>query len=137
MDLFVYGTLMVPRIMRAVCGYTGSGEVAVLHGYRCRLVQGEVYPGIYPCQDEAVDGLLYRGIGVAQSRRLDRFEDDMYERLQVTVSLANTDCVAHTYVVRRSMRHLLSDSPRDIESFMRDGLQKFVGAYAGFSVSED
>ena len=137
MDLFVYGTLMVPQVMRTVCGYTASGVPAVLHEHCCRLVRDEIYPGIYPCKNDDVEGLLYRDVDAGQLRLLDRFESDMYQRLQVTVSLAGGECVAHAYVVRESARHLLTDLRWDRQSFLRDGLQRFVGGYAGFSAAED
>ena len=46
MQLFVYGTLMVPEVIRGVCDYQQPGESAVLDGYRRRVVACEVYTAI-------------------------------------------------------------------------------------------
>ena len=44
MNLFVYGTLMVPQVMHAVCGFTAAAEPAVLQGHRRRRVRARSIP---------------------------------------------------------------------------------------------
>ena len=73
--------------MQGVCGYGQPGEPAVLDGYARRLVQGEVYPAITPRLDEQVAGMLYRNLSAVETRLLDAFEGEIYERLPVILRL--------------------------------------------------
>ncbi len=133
MDLFVYGTLMVPSVMHAVCGYAGSGVEAVLPGFRRRLVRGEVYPAILPWKGESVAGLLYLSVSHTQLLRLDEFEGDLYRREAVDVMLANQPVTAQTYVICAASSDLLSDRPWKAQTFVRQGLDQFMRAYPGFA----
>jgi gamma-glutamylcyclotransferase (GGCT)/AIG2-like uncharacterized protein YtfP len=137
LDLFVYGTLMVPRLVRAVCGYSAAGETAILRGYCCRRLRGEVYPGIFPCDGEAVTGLLYRDVGPAAVSRLDAFEGEVYRRRPVIPSVGGRAHAAEAYVVRRESRHLLSGEPWRLDEFIDQGLQDFLDSYPGFAAVDD
>jgi gamma-glutamylcyclotransferase (GGCT)/AIG2-like uncharacterized protein YtfP len=137
LDLFVYGTLMVPRLVRAVCGYSATGEAAILHGYCCRRLHGEVYPGIFPCEGETVAGLLYRDVGPGALLRLDAFEGDVYRRRPVTVSVEGQFHPAEAYVVRPGSRGLLSNDPWRLDEFLDRGLQDFLEGYPGFVAVDD
>lgn len=132
-DLFVYGTLMVPRVMEAVCGYAQPGVAAVLPNHRCRLVNGEVYPAIVPKQGEQVNGLVYRNLSDQELEQLDRFEGDMYRRGRVDIVIDRQTTTAQTYLLAAAFRQLLSDTPWDLEHFMVDGIQYFIAGYDGFS----
>mgnify|MGYP001826716805 CR=1 FL=1 len=132
MDLFVYGTLMVPRVMQSVCGSTQKGVEAVLPNYRRRLVHGEVYPAIVPQRGEQVSGLLYRNLSDQEFNRLDIFEGSMYQRCRVEVVANGQPTVAQAYVLRPAFRRKLSDVPWSLEYFEVDGIEQFVTGYDGF-----
>ena len=132
MDLFVYGTLMVPEVMSAVSGYDGPGRPATLHGFRRRRVAGESYPAIVACTDESVSGTLYRGVEAAQCCRLDAFEGEKYRRQRVIVSLPHGPCEAEAYVFRHGCLPLLSDEPWSLERFTATHLEAFMSDYEGF-----
>lgn len=133
MDLFVYGTLMVPSVMHAVCGYAGRGVAAVLPDFRRRLVRGEVYPAIRPCAGDRVTGLLYPAVSDTQLRRLDAFEGDLYRREGVKVELAKQLVAAQTYVICAAHSDLLSDQAWTVQTFIRQGLDQFMRGYPGFA----
>ena len=133
LNLFVYGTLMVPQVMEAVCGHTQKGLDAVLSNHRRRLVRGEVYPAIVPLPGEQVSGLLYRGLSDEEFYRLDNFEGSLYQRRCVEVVVNGQASVAHAYVLRPAFRQRLSDTPWSLQHFVIDGIEQFVTGYDGFS----
>lgn len=132
LDLFVYGTLMVPAVIRGVCGYRQPGQSATLAGYRCRLVEGEVYPAIMRWPGERVSGLLYRGLSGEQTALLDRFEGEMYERKTVSLSIDERHVLGEAYVLREHFAHSLSDREWTLQGFIADGIQRFTSEYQGF-----
>ena len=132
MELFVYGTLMVPEVMRAVSGFSQPGLTAELWGYRCRLVKGEVYPAILPDPGESVSGLLYRGVSAAQLMRLDDFEGDLYRRMQVQVWSSDASYESETYVLDSRFASSLSQHRWSLQDFRHNGLKTFIEGYPGF-----
>ncbi len=133
MDLFVYGTLMLPEIMHAVSGCDAPGEPAVLADYRRRRVAGEAYPAIVEAAGETVEGLVYCGLGHRQLERLDRFEGEMYRRVRVGVTMSGVPRQAQAYVLQPQYRHRLTDRPWSLQDFAVQGLRRFVEQYQGFS----
>ena len=131
-DLFVYGTLMVPSVMARVSGFDRLGSAAKLYGFRCRTVCGELYPAIVPQQDEVVSGLLYSGLSALELSRLDDFEGELYQRCSVQVELHNTRCDAETYVLDQRFVSMLSDQQWSLARFLSDGLERFLASYPGF-----
>ena len=118
MRLFCYGTLQFPGIMQAVTGLQFSGVPAVLDDYACRVVRGEVYPGIVPAAGARTGGVVYNGIGTAHLVKLDRFEGDLYQRVRVCVSdRAGTPHLAWAYVIPEAMHRVLSRDAWNRETF--------------------
>ena len=132
-DLFVYGTLMVPEVMFTVCGHRGNGQPATLIGYRRRRIIGETYPAIVRCAGDRVRGICFEGLTAAQGRLLDNFEGNMYRRNQIRVHTAEGERSAETYVLALGYRALISDEPWSLESFVATHLDAFVRDYRGFA----
>ena len=132
MHLFVYGTLMVPEVMAAVCGYDSPGRPATLNGYRRRRVFGESYPAIAACGDESVDGILYPGVSTGQLARLDAFEGALYRRSPVMVTAGDAATEATAYVVADPMRVLLTEEHWSLDTFVANHLDTFMSEYEGF-----
>jgi gamma-glutamylcyclotransferase (GGCT)/AIG2-like uncharacterized protein YtfP len=91
MNVFVYGTLLVPKIWDAVthCPDLDS-EAAELTGYAKYRVRGADYPGIVEADsDSIVSGRIFLKVPDAAVRRLDAYEDSFYERLPLTVRLTD------------------------------------------------
>lgn len=132
-DLFAYGSLMYPDIMAAVTGLHLEGSQAVLSGYRRLLVRGEHYPGVIPCPATTVAGVVYHNIPPAGWSRLDRFEGGMYERLPVSVQLADgATRQACCYICRPAFYHRLTEEDWDVDEFLRSGKTIFQQQYGGF-----
>ncbi|KAJ5562973.1 hypothetical protein N7461_001734 [Penicillium sp. DV-2018c] len=105
---YVQGTLMSPQILhRVIHGRTNPEpwqkamlqiQPAILHGYGRHRVRGEDYPGIIPVAETkaqspgtenslatSVVGSLVSGLTDGDVHRLDMFEGDQYEKMQVAV----------------------------------------------------
>lgn len=132
-NLFVYGTLMVPAIMRSVTGRPCMGISGRLYDHARYRIEGEYYPGLVPSPGDATDGLVYTGIDIEAVRRLDRFEGEMYQRTDVLVTLPDCAIVsAQTYLLRPEYAARLTDEPWDLERFKAREQDLFLRTYTGF-----
>ena len=71
MNLFTYGSLMVPSVMEAVTGRTFSARRAALADYVRFRVSGASYPGIVPRWGVVIDGVVYLDVDAAAVACLD------------------------------------------------------------------
>jgi gamma-glutamylcyclotransferase (GGCT)/AIG2-like uncharacterized protein YtfP len=135
MHVFTYGTLMFPEVWQSVVGrsfVTVSGEAP---GFRIFRVSDAVFPGISEAsQADSVPGVVYLDVDPESTARLDRFEDNFYERRAIAV-----DCndgrrrMAEAYVVPEANRGVLTCEPWTRESFLvSGGLEQFITRFAGF-----
>jgi gamma-glutamylcyclotransferase (GGCT)/AIG2-like uncharacterized protein YtfP len=88
MELFVYGELCKPAVLRRVIGRVPVAEPALLEGYRRDLNTASGYFRARRRADAVIAGLLLAGIEAAELRRLDEFEnvaDGEYDRVEVEV----------------------------------------------------
>jgi len=129
--LFAYGTLEIPAVMYAVTGQHHPAEAAVLPDYRRYMLANKHYPGIVPQLNADVDGMLYRNLSPQIWRRLDRYEDDFYQRQQVTVLSRRGELIeAWTYIVPVACQHLLSQTSWDRRYFTKHRLRRFLAGIA-------
>ena len=127
MRLFTYGSLMFPEVWRAVSGVDLPGEDASLPGYAVFRVRDALFPGMVADEGSTARGRLYQGIDAAAMKRLDAFEDDYYERHELTVSLASGETVrAFAYVVPSLHASWLSDELWCAETFKTEHLDEFT-----------
>lgn len=125
--LFVYGTLMHPAILRAVCGLTRKGEEATLEGYRRQPVQGEAYPAVAAVDGTAVRGMIYHHVPVMAWRRLDSYEGPFYRRQTVSVTLADGRReTVQSYLLRRRFIDRLEEGEWDYERFVTHHLTAYL-----------
>ncbi len=107
--LFAYGTLALPDVVDALTGRVPEARPARLAGYRCRLLYGEMFPGVERYPGSATDGILYSNLSPAELSLLDAFEDEPYQRRVVTVKpLDGEPLRAWAYVVPAHAGNLLS-----------------------------
>jgi gamma-glutamylcyclotransferase (GGCT)/AIG2-like uncharacterized protein YtfP len=131
-SFFAYGSLLVPRVMRAVTGKIFPAVPAVLFGYARYRIAGESFPGIVKEPGSRTEGTLYRGVDPASMDVLDRFEDEFYARIRVTVRDADgNECEADTYAVPPERRSVLSTLPWDRDAFERGDLDAFLETIEG------
>ena len=133
LNVFTYGTLMHPQVMRAVTAQKYPRQPAVLTGFARYRLRGEVYPGLTPVEGAATAGILYRGLARGAIRKLDAFEGSLYHRTPVTVRLVSGDWVdAVTYVIVPSSRYRLSEQDWTLDESSPRQMRQFMGHYGGF-----
>lgn len=137
MDLFAYGTLMVPAVIKAVCGHARPGSHAVLDDFRRRLVVDTCYPAIVPFAGDRVDGMLYAGLTQRQWALLDTFEGELYRRQAVAVVADAGPLSAQTYVLTPAARRYLSPQSWSLQTFETQHMHAFMRAYTGFAALDD
>ena len=130
MNLFVYGTLLVPKIWEAVSGIDDTtGEEGSISGYQIFRVHGGDFPGIIATGENAdhVSGKIFCDLPEEAMRRLDAYEDTFYERHEVEVLLAGEKTKsAHAYVVpEKEAPKILSSSPWTLEWFEEHALETY------------
>jgi gamma-glutamylcyclotransferase (GGCT)/AIG2-like uncharacterized protein YtfP len=130
---FTYGSLMWADIMARVCGREFASEPASLAGHRRHPVRGQDYPGLRAAPGGLVAGRLYRDVDEVAWARLDVFEGDEYERVDVVVALADGSALpAQAYRFRMEFSGRLLPGDWDAEAFDREGRTRFIARYAGF-----
>ncbi len=133
MNLFAYGTLIDPEIMRKVAGELPRHAPAVLYDYERKILRDRPYPGIRAKAGSAVRGLLYFDISAQGLDRLDRFEGKMYIRTEVSVIPEGGAAVAAwTYILSPGFEGELCDADWSYEDFLREGKAAFESGYEGF-----
>jgi gamma-glutamylcyclotransferase (GGCT)/AIG2-like uncharacterized protein YtfP len=125
-DLFAYGVLMKPELLRALTGRRFTSEPAILEGFRRYAVVKEGFPeipAIVPEPGSRVDGVLIREVDEASFRILDRFEEvetALYSRQRVVVLDASGQSTeAQAYVAGRGVLGSLAGDWNPTEFFDR------------------
>ena len=130
---FTYGSLMLADIMARVCGHEFASEPASLADYRRHPVRGQDYPGLQAAPGGLVPGRLYRDVSAAAWARLDAFEGEEYERVDVVVARADGAALpAQVYRFRTAFAGRLLPGDWDADAFAREGRARFIARYAGF-----
>ncbi len=135
MHVFTYGTLMFPEVWQAVVGrpfVTTNGHTA---GFRIFRVRDALYPGIFAAAaTDAVQGVVYLDVDSTSLARLDRFEDDFYQRQTVVVTCDDgRQLEAQAYIVPDERRSVLTTEPWSGDGFVARGdLDRFLASFAGF-----
>jgi len=133
MNIFTYGTLMIPEVMSAVTTRKFRFENAILRGYARFTVKGEFYPGIIPVTDAVTEGIVYFDVDKLLLERLDAFEGDLYQRKPVRVETKEREIRdAATYVIKPKFRNHLSSLEWNVMEFAQKHLEAFLEIYSGF-----
>jgi gamma-glutamylcyclotransferase (GGCT)/AIG2-like uncharacterized protein YtfP len=130
MNVFVYGTLLVPRIWEAVTRTKDLvSQSASLSGFEIRCVRDAVYPGIHasPAAKKPVPGRVFFDVPEPALRRLDAYEDDFYLRAEVFPEIDGGGRVtAQAYLVASEKADtILSPHGWSLEWFEENCLEEF------------
>jgi gamma-glutamylcyclotransferase (GGCT)/AIG2-like uncharacterized protein YtfP len=74
MDVFAYGSLMLPQTMQAVTGRRFLSTNAVLKGFGRYRIAREIYPALVPEEGTEVKGVLYFHVDRRSLLRIDDYE---------------------------------------------------------------
>jgi gamma-glutamylcyclotransferase (GGCT)/AIG2-like uncharacterized protein YtfP len=133
MNIFTYGSLMFPSVMKAVTGREFSSETARVQNYARFKVKGESYPGLTPLEGAVTEGVLYTDVDTLSVSRLDHFEGEIYERTEIPAhTLEGESLTAQTYVIKAQYRDHLSSEEWDPKHFEKADLFEFMNTYRGF-----
>ncbi len=110
--LFVYGTLQYPELLEHLLGRIPPHVPARLEGFARYTVRGADYPGILEENGAVTDGQILYGIQSREWERLDQYEDDLYERRIIRLTLEDeTSITAYAYIIPDRNRDALSKQP--------------------------
>lgn len=126
MNLFVYGTLLVPKIFEAVTGRNDlESAPGTLHGYSIRRVEGGDFPAIVEGSGSVPGKVIFEVPGPAM-RRLDDYEDTFYRREIVEIATETAKVEAYAYVVPIEIaEQILSEETWTLDWFERVALKRY------------
>ena len=134
MNIFAYGTLMIPDVMYAVTTREFRFKNAILRGYARFTVKGESYPGIIPATDAVTQGIIYLDVDELPLERLDAFEGDLYQRIPIQAETKEKEIFnAETYAIKSKFRRCLSLKEWNVKEFTQKHLEAFLETYSGFT----
>jgi gamma-glutamylcyclotransferase (GGCT)/AIG2-like uncharacterized protein YtfP len=133
LNIFAYGTLMIPSVMHAVTARHFRSQKAILRDYARFRVKGESYPGIIPVTDAITEGIVYFNGNEFSLEQLDTFEGDLYERTRIRVETQEKEILnAQAYVIQSKYLGYLSRKEWDVKEFIKKDLEMFLMTYSGF-----
>lgn len=77
-DLFVYGTLQFPEVLRALLGRIPDSSPVTLDGWRAAALARRPYPGLVTA-NAAVPGMRLTGLTAEELEVLDEYESGPYD----------------------------------------------------------
>jgi len=133
MNIFTYGTLMIPEVMVAVTTRKFPSIDAILKGYARFTIKGESYPGITPEPGAITEGIIYFDVDERSLERLDAFEGDLYQRIEIMAETKEKKILsADAYVIKPKFRSYLSSQEWNMKEFAQKHLKTFLETYTGF-----
>jgi gamma-glutamylcyclotransferase (GGCT)/AIG2-like uncharacterized protein YtfP len=119
-DLFAYGTLQFPEVLRVLLGRTPDSSATALAGWRAAALARRTYPGLVPA-GATVPGMLLTGLTADELSILDEYESGPYELRKLTLSDGR---LAWSYLWTDASSVLASDWSAD--DFAAEHLAGFV-----------
>ena len=125
-NVFCYGTLEFPAVMKKIIGVEYPKESATLIDYARYLVKAAPYPGIVQQQGAITQGTLYHGLTAQQLLFMDEYEGSLYDRIESEVLTSRGELLlAEIYVVPLTRKHLMSNLQWDKIEFERLYMSEF------------
>ena len=130
---FAYGSLMCEDIMRSVAGECQQLSAATLHDYQRMAIKGESYPAITQVKGGVVNGVVYTGISDAGLIQLDKFEGEMYQRVERKLVLDNAQqLMVFVYEIKPEYIERLDNKSWSFKHFIQHAKHTFIAEYSGF-----
>jgi gamma-glutamylcyclotransferase (GGCT)/AIG2-like uncharacterized protein YtfP len=84
-DLFAYGTLQFPEVLRILLGRIPDSSPMALRGWRAAALARRTYPGLVPA-DATVPGMLLTGLSAGELEILDEYESGPYDLRKLSLT---------------------------------------------------
>jgi gamma-glutamylcyclotransferase (GGCT)/AIG2-like uncharacterized protein YtfP len=127
-DLFAYGTLQFPEVLRALLGRMPDRSPVTLDGWRAAALARRPYPGLVPA-DATAAGTLLTGLSAEELEVLDEYESGPYDLRELSLADGRS---AWTYVWTDATSVLASDwSADEFAAAHLSGFVDRVGAWLG------
>ena len=126
-NVFVYGTLMYPDVLKVLLNRVPTNSTAAIHGFRRYSIKGQVFPGVIQSTPESqVQGVLLKGLTPEDMVVFDEFEGDEYRKVAVTPQLPDGSTEeASVYIWQDSLRSYLYGE-WDPEAFAATHLESYA-----------
>jgi gamma-glutamylcyclotransferase (GGCT)/AIG2-like uncharacterized protein YtfP len=85
-NLFVYGTLILDKVVTALIDRVPAHEATTARGWRVAQLPDRVYPGLVPAEHGEAAGRLYLDLTPTEWSTLDAFEDPMYDLVEIELA---------------------------------------------------
>jgi gamma-glutamylcyclotransferase (GGCT)/AIG2-like uncharacterized protein YtfP len=132
-DLFAYGSLQFPEVLRVLLGRAPSISPATVAGWRVAALPGQIHPALVPAPPTVrTAGNLVTGLSPTEWRTLDAFEDHIYDLRRLTLTDGR---VAWAYISSDSAS--ASPDDWDLHSFERDHLTEYLKRCAAWRASPE
>ncbi|MBN1821227.1 MAG: gamma-glutamylcyclotransferase [Prolixibacteraceae bacterium] len=124
-NLFVYGTLMFPEIVKRLTGKSFISEPAVLKGFRRYSVKGCDYPAIVKEAGFEINGLLLLQVEDKSLQIITDFEEHQFKIKKITVICGNKNVDAVTFIWNDDP-NLLKNKDWNINNFRNNYLSSYL-----------
>jgi gamma-glutamylcyclotransferase (GGCT)/AIG2-like uncharacterized protein YtfP len=124
-DIFVYGTLQSPEIIKKLTGKSFKSSPATLYGYQLLCVKNCDYPAIIEQAGSKTQGLFIENIDDLSLAVISFYEGDEYDKRKVTVFTDRKLKDAVTFVWVKG-NDLLDNEKWDFQEFEKTSLEYYL-----------
>jgi gamma-glutamylcyclotransferase (GGCT)/AIG2-like uncharacterized protein YtfP len=124
-NIFVYGTLQSPEIIKKLTGKSFKNTPAVLEGYKRYWVKESDYPAVIQQIDEQTTGLVLENVDDLSFDIISLYEGDEYGKKKVTVNLNGISKDVWTFVWVNG-NEFLENKDWDFLNFEKTSLEYYL-----------
>jgi gamma-glutamylcyclotransferase (GGCT)/AIG2-like uncharacterized protein YtfP len=124
-NIFVYGTLQSPEIIKKLTGKLFKSKPAVLVGYKRYCIKNSNYPAIIQQDDSKTLGLLIENMDDLSLSIISFYEGEEYEKKKVTVNSNEKSEDVLTFVWVQGIE-FLENKDWDLDNFEKTFLEHYL-----------
>lgn len=124
-NLFVYGTLQFPGIIKKLTGKSFSASPAILENFKRYCVKYADYPAIVASPGSKTHGHLLEDVDDFSFTKIVLFEGEEYDRIVVPVWVNQRKFAAYVFVWNAETG-LLEEKDWDMPQFEENSLDRYI-----------
>lgn len=124
-NIFIYGTLQSPGIVKKLTGKSFKTSEVILVGYKRNCVKNRDYPAIIQQEGSKTVGLLIENMDDLSLATISFYEGDEYEKKKVTVNSDGKSTTALTFVWVNG-NEFLENKDWDLNDFEETFLEHYI-----------